>query len=124
MINKAYRTLASPISRAIYLLKLNDVSYSVEGKIDQESQGDQTILMQIMELNETIDEIRTNEELAELEKKLEAIMEPFEKQFERAFAKRDFPLAVKVVAKMKYFKNIDDRLKDLKLEFQLKGQHE
>lgn len=127
MINKAYRTLASPISRAIYLLKLNNVSYA-EGQIDQANDQDpgadqeqQRILLQIMELNETIDEIQTNEELEELEKKLEAIMEPFEKQFEQAFTKRDFSSAVKIVAKMKYFKNIDERLKDLKLEFQLKG---
>ena len=108
MVNKAYRTLASPISRAIYLLKLNNVSHA-EGQIDQgneSSEGNQEqqkILMHIMELNETIDEIKTQEELEELEKKLEVIMAPFEKQLEHAFNKRDFKAAFKIVTKMKYF---------------------
>ena len=120
-LNKAYNILSSPIERGQYVLELKEVDYEKEAyeALDQSDDDRQQILSDIMELNELLDEITTKEQLIELENKLDLVMEPFEKQLEAAFEALDFKKAVKVVAKMKYYQNIDERLKDLKLKFDL-----
>ena len=120
-MNKAYNILSSPIERGQYVLELKEVDYEKEAyeALDQSDDDRQQILSDIMELNELLDEITTKEQLIELENKLDLVMEPFEKQLEAAFEALDFKKAVKVVAKMKYYQNIDERLKDLKLKFDL-----
>ena len=120
-LNKAYNVLSSPIERGQYMLELNEVDYEKEAyeALDRADDDRQQILSDIMELNELLDEITTKEQLIQLENKLDLVMEPFEKQLEAAFEALDLKKAVKVVAKMKYYQNIDERLKDLKLKFDL-----
>ena len=103
------------------MLELNEVDYEKEAyeALDRADDDRQQILSDIMELNELLDEITTKEQLIQLENKLDLVMEPFEKQLEAAFEALDLKKAVKVVAKMKYYQNIDERLKDLKLKFDL-----
>lgn len=106
----------------MYLLDLKNVNYEKEAVHTNQSDEDKShILMQILELNETIDEIKEAKQVDELEKQLEIIIHPLEKEFEAAFNKKDFKQAVDVVSKMKYYRNVDERLKDLKLKFKLIG---
>lgn len=72
-----------------------------------------------MELNELLDEIETPAQVENLEKILEETMRPFQKELEEAINVKDFKESINVIAKMKYYKNIDDRLQDLKLKFNL-----
>jgi predicted transcriptional regulator len=77
------------------------------------------ILFEVMELNELLDEIETPAQVENLEKILEETMRPFQKELEEAINVKDFKESINVIAKMKYYKNIDDRLQDLKLKFNL-----
>ncbi len=72
-----------------------------------------------MELNELLDEIETSAQVENLEKVLEETMRPFQNELEEAINVKNFKESINVIAKMKYYKNIDDRLQDLKLKFNL-----
>ena len=119
MINKAYRILDSPIQRAIYILKLNGFNYEKEAFETDTDVCKKKILIDVLELNELLDEIETSAQVESLEKKLEETMRPFQKELEQAISLKNFKEAIHVIAKMKYYKNIDDRLQDLKLKFNL-----
>lgn len=122
-MNKAYRILSSPIQRGLYLLELANVNYGKKTVNTHETDSERSrILMDILELNEKIDDIKEAYEVENLEKRLEIIMKPFEKELESAFEKNEFEKAVEIVSKMKYYKNIDERLKDLKLKFNLTNE--
>jgi len=77
------------------------------------------ILFEVMELNELLDEIETSAQVENLEKVLEETMRPFQNELEEAINVKNFKESINVIAKMKYYKNIDDRLQDLKLKFNL-----
>lgn len=121
LLNKAFSTLNNPIDRGLYILTLKDIDYEVAaGKLGQQSNEErQKILMDILELNELIDEIDEPSQVEDLEKKLAEEIEPFEKQLNEAFKSEDNEAAVKILAKMKYYKNITERLEDLQLKFDL-----
>jgi molecular chaperone HscB len=119
LINKAYRVLDSPIQRAIYILKINGFNYEKEAIDTQSDVCKKKILFEVMELNELLDEIETPAQVENLEKILEETMRPFQKELEEAINVKDFKESINVIAKMKYYKNIDDRLQDLKLKFNL-----
>lgn len=111
----------SPIARGLYLLELANIEYEKEAVESADAQKTQ-ILMDILELNERIEEIRGPKEVEEMEKHLEAVMQPFKRQLEAAFERRDYKLAVDILSKMKYYRNIDERLKDLKLKYNLNSE--
>lgn len=120
MVNKAYDCLKSPIKRGEYLLSLIDSSYVSELIESHESDSEKRkILMEVLELNEIIDEIKLPKEVDELAQRLEEIIKPFEDNLQNAFDAKDYSEACSIISKMKYFKNIDDRIKDLQLKFNL-----
>lgn len=49
LVNKAYKTLQTPINRAIHLLRLNNETISEDNKSDNPE-----FLMEMMELNEEV----------------------------------------------------------------------
>lgn len=49
LVNKAYKVLLTPIQRAEYLLRVNDVNISESNTID-----DKVFLMEMMERNEAV----------------------------------------------------------------------
>lgn len=102
------------------MLELANQNYEKEAIESHETDNTtKMILFEIMELNEQIDEIKRPEELEELEKKLDELMRPFEDELEESFKEKDYKRAISIVSKMKYYKNVDERLKDLKLKFDL-----
>ena len=121
LLNKAFSTLNNPIERGLYMLALKSIDYEVAAAdLGQESNEErQKILLDIMELNELIDEIDEPSQVEELEEKLSGEIEPFEKQLNEAFNLGNNEEAVRILAKMKYYKNITERLEDLKLKFDL-----
>ena len=48
-------------------------------------------------------------------------MKPLESELEKAFKQKEHHRAVEVVSKMRYFKNIDERLENLQLKFNLEN---
>ncbi|XP_065595068.1 iron-sulfur cluster co-chaperone protein HscB isoform X2 [Cyrtonyx montezumae] len=95
LINKAYQTLLHPLSRGLYLLELSGVEPAQETDCDTDSE----FLMEIMEINEKLAEPKDDEILQEIE----------------ALIKDDLQEAKKLLAKMKYFANLEDKLKNKKI---------
>lgn len=122
MLNKAFDVLKNPIKRGEYLLSLIDPNFASEVIESHESDAERKeILMEIMELNEIIDEIKLPKEVEELAERLQEIINPFEDELEKAFSSKDYQKACSIVSKMKYFKNVDERIKDLQLKFNIEN---
>nr|XP_034953913.1 iron-sulfur cluster co-chaperone protein HscB isoform X2 [Zootoca vivipara] len=95
LANKAYRTLLSPLSRGLYLLELNGVE--LEKGTDPEA--DPEFLSEIMEINEKLSDANNDAKIEEMEN----------------FIADDLQEAKKHLAKMKYFANLEEKLKEKKI---------
>jgi molecular chaperone HscB len=106
-INKAYNTLLKPLSRGEYLLELHgDPIEEANTAVDPE------FLMGIMEFNEDIVEVTDNSQaLQQLDDINNARMEVCVKEISSAFLENNVPKAKHLLVKLKYFSNIDDKIK-------------
>ncbi|XP_031448256.1 iron-sulfur cluster co-chaperone protein HscB isoform X1 [Phasianus colchicus] len=111
LINKAYQTLLHPLSRGLYLLELNGVEPAQETDCDADSE----FLMEIMEINEKLAEPKNDEILGEIETLIKDRQEELTKEVTAAFERDDLQEAKKLLAKMKYFANLEDKLKNKKI---------
>uniref|UniRef100_A0A915IQ66 J domain-containing protein n=1 Tax=Romanomermis culicivorax TaxID=13658 RepID=A0A915IQ66_ROMCU len=113
IINKAYKTLLEPLSRALYLLELYDFSF--DEKII--SVDDVELLNEVMQLNESIMDAHAEqvEKIAEKVRRiLHQLQKDFSVQFKQAVEKGDFNESFRTASKMKYYvaalKNADKKL--------------
>ncbi|XP_063000390.1 iron-sulfur cluster co-chaperone protein HscB [Elgaria multicarinata webbii] len=111
LVNKAYRTLLSPLSRGLYLLELNGVE--LEEGTDPEA--DPEFLSEIMEINEKLSEAHNDAKVEEMENFIAAKQAELIGSVSRAFDQDDFQEAKKVLAKMKYFANLEEKVKNKKI---------
>ncbi|XP_054851983.1 iron-sulfur cluster co-chaperone protein HscB [Eublepharis macularius] len=112
LVNAAYRTLRSPLSRGLYLLELN----GVELEKGTDSQEDPEFLSEIMEMNEKLAETNSEEGAREeMENYIAAKQEELTKDVSQAFDQDDLQKAKKVLAKMKYFANLEETVKRKKV---------
>uniref|UniRef100_A0A674JFU3 HscB mitochondrial iron-sulfur cluster cochaperone n=1 Tax=Terrapene triunguis TaxID=2587831 RepID=A0A674JFU3_9SAUR len=100
LVNRAYQTLLSPLRRGLYLLELNGVELAkgTDSDIDVE------FLKEIMELNETLAEPNNEAKIEEIESFIEVL----------CFISDDLQEAKKLLNKMKYFENLEDKVKSKK----------
>ncbi|XP_074868751.1 iron-sulfur cluster co-chaperone protein HscB isoform X2 [Carettochelys insculpta] len=94
LVNRAYQTLLSPLSRGLYLLELNGVELA-EGT---DSDIDVEFLKEIMAINEMLAEPENEAKVEEIEN----------------FIEGDLQEAKKHLVKMKYFKNLEDKVRSKK----------
>ncbi|XP_067163224.1 iron-sulfur cluster co-chaperone protein HscB isoform X1 [Apteryx mantelli] len=111
LINKAYQTLLNPLSRGLYLLELNGIQLAQETDCDADSE----FLMEIMEINEKLAEPNNEGNLEEIETLIKVKQEELTKDVTAAFERDDLQEAKKLLAKMKYFANLEDKLKNKKI---------
>nr|XP_013049125.1 iron-sulfur cluster co-chaperone protein HscB isoform X4 [Anser cygnoides] len=111
LVNKAYQTLLNPLSRGLYLLELNGVEPAQETDCDADSE----FLMEIMEINEKLAESKNEDILEETETLIKVKREELTKEVTTAFERDDLQEAKKLLAKMKYFANLEDKLKNKKM---------
>uniref|UniRef100_A0A8C6ZCR3 HscB mitochondrial iron-sulfur cluster cochaperone n=1 Tax=Nothoprocta perdicaria TaxID=30464 RepID=A0A8C6ZCR3_NOTPE len=111
LVNKAYQTLLHPLSRGLYLLELSGIQLAQETDSDADSQ----FLMEIMEINEKLAEPSNEGNLEEIETLIKAKQEQLTKEVTTAFERDDLQEAKKLLAKMKYFANLEDKLKNKKI---------
>ncbi|NXW64874.1 HSC20 protein, partial [Eurystomus gularis] len=111
LINKAYRTLRNPLSRGLYLLELRGVEPAQETDCD----ADPVFLTEIMEINEKLAEPENEDSLEEIETLIKVKQEELTKEVTAAFETDDLQEAKKLLAKMKYFANLEDKLKNKKI---------
>ncbi|NXP52764.1 HSC20 protein, partial [Heliornis fulica] len=111
LINKAYQTLLNPVSRGLYLLELNGVEPAHETDCD----ADSVFLTEIMEINEKLAEPKNEDILKEVETLIKVKQEELTREVTAAFERDDLQAAKKLLAKMKYFANLEDKLKKKKI---------
>uniref|UniRef100_A0A8D2M2W2 Co-chaperone HscB C-terminal oligomerisation domain-containing protein n=1 Tax=Zonotrichia albicollis TaxID=44394 RepID=A0A8D2M2W2_ZONAL len=110
LINKAYQTLLNPLSRGLYLLELKGVEPAKETDCD----ADSAFLMEVMEINEKLAESK-NKDLEEVETSIKVKQEELTREVTAAFERDDLQEAKKLLGKMKYFANLEDKLKAKKI---------
>ncbi|XP_010146675.1 PREDICTED: iron-sulfur cluster co-chaperone protein HscB, mitochondrial, partial [Eurypyga helias] len=111
LINKAYQTLLNPLSRGLYLLELHGVEPAQETDCD----ADPVFLTEIMEINEKLAEPKDEDILHEIEISIKVKQEELTREVTAAFERGDLQEAKKLLAKMKYFANVEDKLKNKKI---------
>ncbi|GAB1599776.1 iron-sulfur cluster co-chaperone protein HscB-like [Argonauta hians] len=110
LVNLAYTTLLKPLSRGQYLLDING------SPLDEVTQcNDFDFLSSIMKTNEDIENISNVEEFRIIENlNLRNLNQCYEILSE-AFRQKDLIGAKEVMIKLKYFVNIEDKLKEMEL---------
>ncbi|XP_030357986.1 iron-sulfur cluster co-chaperone protein HscB [Strigops habroptila] len=111
LINKAYQTLLNPLSRGIYLLELHGMEPAQETDCD----ADSMFLVEIMEINEKLAESKSDDILEEIDTLIKVKQEELTREVAAAFERDDLQEAKKLLAKMKYFANLEDKLKNKKI---------
>ncbi|KAI4141620.1 MAG: hypothetical protein LQ340_007587 [Diploschistes diacapsis] len=107
LINEAYKTLQSPLLRAQYLLSLRgiDVAEDETAKVE-----DPELLMEVLEVRETIEGAQSEEELLPLKKTNEKRIEGSVAVLGMAFREDDLVRAKEEAVRLRYWANIKESL--------------
>ncbi|XP_071440081.1 iron-sulfur cluster co-chaperone protein HscB [Hetaerina americana] len=111
LVNKAYSTLTHPVRRGLYMLRLKGIDIE-EAPINMS----QDFLVDIMERNEEVNDLKDVQKIRQLSHVYKNIMLELMEEVKRAFNEEDLEKVKETVAKMKYFSNLEMKLKDLKQE--------
>ncbi|XP_005396220.1 PREDICTED: iron-sulfur cluster co-chaperone protein HscB, mitochondrial [Chinchilla lanigera] len=107
LVNDAYKTLLAPLSRGLYLLKLCGTEISEGTDYEMDSQ----FLMEIMEINEKLAEAQNEAAIKEIESTVRVKQKEFTENVSRAFEQGDFEKAKELLTKMRYFSNVEEKIK-------------
>ncbi|MFT6332506.1 MAG: molecular chaperone HscB [Lentimonas sp.] len=109
LINEAYKILAKPIKRAIYLMQINGINIDDEECKIKPSQENLIFVMEIRE--EILDSQKDQLKIAEIRKNIKKIINDEMKIIADLFAKDNFSEIAQKLIKVKY---LDKTLLDLK----------
>ncbi|CAK7232286.1 hypothetical protein SCUCBS95973_008208 [Sporothrix curviconia] len=112
LINEAYRTLASPLLRAQYLLKQR---HGIDLAGDESTVGGATemdLLMAVLEVREEIEQAQCEADLEPIRAANQERMQASEAVLEKAFAADDAGAARREAVRLRYWVNIDDALRN------------
>lgn len=107
LVNEAYKTLLAPLSRGLYLLKLRGTEIPEGTDYEMDSQ----FLTEIMEINEKLAEAQGEIAMKEIESIVRAKQKELTDDVSRAFERDNFEKAKELLTKMRYFSNIEEKIK-------------
>nr|XP_046241464.1 iron-sulfur cluster co-chaperone protein HscB [Scatophagus argus] len=113
LVNKAYKTLLKPLSRGLYMLELEGMRIE-EGT---DSAAESKFLMELMEINEALDEAQTPEEANKIGQATKETLADLTKEIDTALLKGELQTAKALLAQMKYYANIEEKVKEKLSEF-------
>nr|XP_057927199.1 iron-sulfur cluster co-chaperone protein HscB [Doryrhamphus excisus] len=113
LVNKAYKTLLKPLSRGLYMLELKGM------RIDEgtDSGADAEFLMELMEINEALEEARTPEEADKISRDTKGKLLGLTEKIDAALRAGELQAAKALLAQMKYFSNIEEKVKEKLSDF-------
>jgi len=113
LVNQAIVTLQNPIARGLYLLHLRGVSINLEKQQTEDVQ----FLGEVMELNEELESLASAQQWKEFRSRNEKELKVLEMQLGEAFEKNDLRRAQLILFKMKYYENLQTKLKEVQSKF-------
>lgn len=113
LVNKAYKTLLKPLSRGLYMLELQGLRIE-EGT---DSGADSEFLMELMEINEALDAAPTPKEANKIGQETKGKLADLTEQIDAALRKGELQAAKALLAQMKYFANIEEKVKEKLSQF-------
>ncbi|XP_076845978.1 iron-sulfur cluster co-chaperone protein HscB [Brachyhypopomus gauderio] len=108
LVNKAYRTLQKPVARAVYMLRLRGVH--LEEATD--SMASPAFLLEVMKVNEKLSETQDHEEVASIGQSVREALKDLNEQINASLNKGDLQSAKELLARMKYFSNLEEKIKN------------
>jgi molecular chaperone HscB len=112
LVNTALSTLVDPLSRAVYLLRVNGVD--VNDGAESTTEMDPVFLMDMLELHETLMDTNDAAQIRCIGEAARAKFDSCARRLTELFERRDLDSAKVVVAEMRYhkriFKNAQKRL--------------
>ncbi|XP_056313343.1 iron-sulfur cluster co-chaperone protein HscB [Danio aesculapii] len=108
LVNKAYRTLQKPLSRAVYMLELRGVLLE-EG---MDATADPAFLLEVMEINESLAETRSQDEVSAIGRLVQGKLKDLTERMNSSLNRGDLLAAKVLLNQMKYFTNIQEKVKD------------
>ncbi|XP_019741149.1 iron-sulfur cluster co-chaperone protein HscB isoform X3 [Hippocampus comes] len=108
LVNKAYSTLLKPLSRGLYLLELKGM------RIDEgtDSGVDTEFLLELMEINEALEQAQTPEETDKISQDTKWKLKGLTAKIDDALRAGELQDAKELLAQMKYFSNIEEKVKE------------
>ncbi|KAI1901032.1 hypothetical protein AGOR_G00055970 [Albula goreensis] len=108
LVNKAYRTLLKPLSRGLYMLELGGMRLEEGTDIGADPQ----FLLEIMEINERLDETQIKEDAKNIGLSVQGRLQDLTAKINASFDKGDVQTAKVLITQMKYFSNIEEKVKE------------
>lgn len=112
LVNKAYSTLQKPLTRGLYLLELYG-----EPLEEQEVQVDSVFLMEIMDINEKLASASSVKVVKSIGEENRIVLQDLIEQLSKTFKSKNILTAKEILARLKYFTNIDDKVKEMLHQF-------
>nr|XP_054766985.1 iron-sulfur cluster co-chaperone protein HscB-like [Lytechinus pictus] len=106
-VNRAYKVLLKPLSRGLYLLELR--GFAIE---EGESNIEPLFLMEVMEINEELADTDDLETVRRIGKENTVSLNDHLDKLRVAFDEANYPQARELLMRLKYYANIDDKVKE------------
>ncbi|KAK9072725.1 hypothetical protein SSX86_009160 [Deinandra increscens subsp. villosa] len=101
----AYTTLRKPLSRAIYLMRLEGVEVDEEQTVSEPE-----LLGEIMEIREAVDEATDSQALNKIQSQMEEKLRHWCNSFANAFGSKSFDEALKSIQRMTYYHRVNEEI--------------
>ncbi|XAR69849.1 hypothetical protein NMG60_11001588 [Bertholletia excelsa] len=101
----AYRTLGNPLSRAIYILKLEGVEVDEEKTI-----SDPELLAEMMEWREAVEEAADSHALSRIQSQIKEKLAAWSKSFAQAFQSQSYEEAQTCIQRMTYYNRVNEEI--------------
>ncbi|KAI4369139.1 hypothetical protein MLD38_017622 [Melastoma candidum] len=102
---EAYHTLSKPLSRAIYILKLEGVNIN-----EEETVTDPELLSEIMEIREAVEESADSQALMQIHNQMEAHIKHWSEKFGNLLQDRKFDDCQDCIRRMKYYSRTSEEI--------------
>lgn len=107
LLNKAYHTLKSPLTRAQYLIKvLDNIDITKDEVKEKIAKSDPELLMKIIDIHEELSELSNEEDVRVIELSNKQRIQDIELQLDTAFESKDIETAIKLTVELKYWTNL------------------
>ncbi|KAJ3324184.1 hypothetical protein HDU76_013465 [Blyttiomyces sp. JEL0837] len=107
--SEAYQALREPLSRAKYILHLNNIH------IEEKEKMEPSILTQVMLVWEEVEEAETEADLQKLKDENQARIDTTISELSRSFRAKDLEAAKKATMVLQYWVNLKNKLNDVQL---------